>query len=263
MAVENPSFETPDGGDEGLPLDWSLDVTATYTIAAFDGGALGWDSFETWIPGYGFDLAIATTTAGFSGSVFVVPETFEGFEVGWVADQAFHLDLSTTSLAEFGSAFENFESFDVEWGITTFESTLAIAQTAGPLETFESGWLTSPFSSTLAISTTAATFNAGANAFEAFDNVFTPRTFTAAPSTLTSVAHAVSNGKRVRLKTTGRLPEGLSIDSYYFVVNATSDTLQLASTTGGSPVTFSGTGVGTHTVVCDGITEWDEVPLAA
>lgn len=62
---------------------------------------------------------------------------------------------------------------------------------------------------------------------------------------ITSTAHGLVNGDRVLLDTTGVLPTGLNAYTLYYVVNKTTDTVQLSATSGGAAITFSG-GSGTH-----------------
>lgn len=72
-------------------------------------------------------------------------------------------------------------------------------------------------------------------------------TATAATDVLNATAHGLSNGDRLRLTTTGTAPGGLSERNYY-VVNKTTDTLQVSLTSGGSAVDITSTGTGTHSV---------------
>lgn len=66
-------------------------------------------------------------------------------------------------------------------------------------------------------------------------------------STLTSAGHGLANGNIVFLFTTGALPTGLSSLTDYYVVTATTDTFQLAATSGGAAIGLSGGQSGTHT----------------
>jgi hypothetical protein len=68
----------------------------------------------------------------------------------------------------------------------------------------------------------------------------------AAPGVVT-VSSAPANGEMVNFTTTGALPTGLSVGTYYFVVNRTSTTFQVATTAGGSAITTSGSQSGDHT----------------
>jgi hypothetical protein len=70
----------------------------------------------------------------------------------------------------------------------------------------------------------------------------------AAPGVIT-VSSAPANGDMVNFTTTGSLPTGLSVGTYYFVVNRTSTTFQVATTAGGSAITTSGSQSGDHTAI--------------
>lgn len=71
----------------------------------------------------------------------------------------------------------------------------------------------------------------------------------ATPAVVTAAAHDLQNGDRVRITTTGALPTGLATITDYYVINAGSDTFNLAATYGGSAIATSGTQSGTHTVL--------------
>lgn len=58
----------------------------------------------------------------------------------------------------------------------------------------------------------------------------------------------IPSDDRVTLTTTGTLPSGLSLATTYYVLVADSDTIRLSLTPLGAPVSFSGTGTGTHSV---------------
>ncbi|OXE37453.1 MAG: hypothetical protein CGW95_01505 [Phenylobacterium zucineum] len=68
------------------------------------------------------------------------------------------------------------------------------------------------------------------------------------PCVVTWTSHGQANGQRVVLRTTGALPTGLSANTVYYVVNATANTFQLATTAGGAAIATSGTQSGTHTI---------------
>lgn len=65
---------------------------------------------------------------------------------------------------------------------------------------------------------------------------------------VTSTAHGLTNGQEVYFTTTGALMTGLSANTNYFVVNATTDTFKVSATLGGSAITFSGSQSGVHTL---------------
>lgn len=73
--------------------------------------------------------------------------------------------------------------------------------------------------------------------------------FTASGATLTAPAHNLNNGEEVTGKSSGVLPGNLSTQTRYFVVNAAPNTLQLALVKDGTPITTSGAGSGSHSLL--------------
>ena len=69
----------------------------------------------------------------------------------------------------------------------------------------------------------------------------------ATPGVISWTGHGLSNGQAIQLLTNGTLPTGLTAGTTYYIVSAATDTFQLATTVGGSPVTTSGSQSGTHT----------------
>jgi hypothetical protein len=61
--------------------------------------------------------------------------------------------------------------------------------------------------------------------------------------------HPFLNGQIVTMATTGTLPGGLQTDTLYYVVSRTATAISLARTAGGSVITLSDAGTGTHQVV--------------
>lgn len=75
-------------------------------------------------------------------------------------------------------------------------------------------------------------------------------TFTAATTDIiTANAHGLVNGNMVVLTTTTTLPAGLALATVYYVVQETTNTFKLSTTSGveGAPVDVTDTGTGTHT----------------
>jgi microcystin-dependent protein len=70
----------------------------------------------------------------------------------------------------------------------------------------------------------------------------------ASPGVWTLNGHGFVNGDVIYFSTTGALPTGISADTRYFVVAATTNTFQISSTSGGAAINTSGTQSGTHTV---------------
>jgi hypothetical protein len=65
---------------------------------------------------------------------------------------------------------------------------------------------------------------------------------------LASVGHGYSDDDIVQIASTDTLPGGLMAKMYYYIINSTSDTLELATTSGGTPITLTSDGSGTHTI---------------
>jgi hypothetical protein len=83
-----------------------------------------------------------------------------------------------------------------------------------------------------------------------FANLMRTRTVTisiAAPAVVSWTNHRLSNGDVYKTTTTGALPTGLVAGTTYFVLNAATDTFQLAATEGGAAINTSGVQSGVHT----------------
>lgn len=73
----------------------------------------------------------------------------------------------------------------------------------------------------------------------------------ASPGVITKKAHGLQSGDRVSFVTTGALPTGLSVDTFYYVVSPQTDTFRVSSTKDGTAIDTSGTQSGTHYYVAD------------
>jgi hypothetical protein len=76
---------------------------------------------------------------------------------------------------------------------------------------------------------------------------------TVAADTIDEVAHGIDTGTPVRLTTTGTLPAGLSLLTNYYVISASADTIQLATTKANAHIgtnidITAAAGGGTHTL---------------
>lgn len=70
----------------------------------------------------------------------------------------------------------------------------------------------------------------------------------ASPCVVTKATHGLANGNKISFTTTGALPTGLVVWTEYYVINADTNTFQVAATLGGSAINTSGTQSGTHTL---------------
>lgn len=68
----------------------------------------------------------------------------------------------------------------------------------------------------------------------------------ASPGVFTRVNHGLYSGDKIIFETTGALPTGLSAETWYYVVQPTGDTFQVAATKDGTAINTSGTQSGTH-----------------
>lgn len=64
-----------------------------------------------------------------------------------------------------------------------------------------------------------------------------------------SAAHNFNNGQMVTAESTSALPAGSLADTFYYIVNRTDTTVELALTPGGTPITLTGNGTGTHRLI--------------
>lgn len=71
--------------------------------------------------------------------------------------------------------------------------------------------------------------------------------FDVATDTISFSNHGFVDDDRVEFTTTGALPTGLSLETHYYVVNASQNFFQVSTTEGGAAVNFSGTPSGTAT----------------
>lgn len=93
--------------------------------------------------------------------------------------------------------------------------------------------------------TQGATLQAGSPA--AYKASATVTITIASPGVITWTGHGLANGTPVVFTTTGALPTGLTSGTTYYVINAATDTFQVAATVGGTAINTSGSQSGTHT----------------
>ena len=79
----------------------------------------------------------------------------------------------------------------------------------------------------------------------------TPSTVTmtiASPCVVTLTSHGLADGTRIVFSTTGALPTGITANTVYFVKSPSTNTFNVASSSGGSAINTSGSQSGTHTM---------------
>jgi len=76
----------------------------------------------------------------------------------------------------------------------------------------------------------------------------------ASPGVFTKDNHGLFAGNKISIVTSGALPTGLSVDTFYYVISdgLTDDAFKVASTKTGSAIDTSGSQSGTHYYFFDG-----------
>jgi len=73
-------------------------------------------------------------------------------------------------------------------------------------------------------------------------------TVNASTNVFTSTAHGLADGQQVYFLSTGVLPSPLVDYTFYYIINASTDTFKVSATFGGAAVDITDTGTGTHFV---------------
>lgn len=265
MAFTNLSFEDA-GASPGLASAWTLSVTSTAVeIAGYSDGVqeLGWEGFEAGWSNAGWQLAIGAVDAGEYGvGLVAVPPAFEAFSVGW-DNVVWLLGLGATAAAEYSSA--PLEGFALDWSNNDWQ--LDIGSTNGAeyggdkIEDFEIEWANDDWQAALGAASAASFDGASPELFEDFEEVVAPLPVTVDPGTetFTAPAHGLANGTLVRWSSTGQPPGGINPALDYYVVGATTNTLQLARMPGGTAVAVDHQGSGAHALIVDPFRYWNDI----
>lgn len=80
-----------------------------------------------------------------------------------------------------------------------------------------------------------------------FNSITSTFTTTHADNEISDVAHGLVNGETISMTTTTTLPDGYTVGVVYYVVSKATDTFKVALTLGGTAVTITNDGTGTHT----------------
>lgn len=251
----NPSFETA-GVGPGKAQDWTVTISFTgWTIGDFSGGGA-----PTPIEQFDQTSFASVVTSG-TPSIFDVgqspaPSSVEGFDY-WTGNAHFTSAIGNGIAGEFAGA-STLETFDepaaayvttVTGGVTFFESFGGDYSAA-----YSTGY-----------SGTSGTFYRGLYSLEDFQSVQADVVFSvpSPPSaTLTTpTPHGLVVGRKMTVRSTGSPPAGLTTNTPYFVVStATTTTLQISLTSGGSAITLTSSGIGTHSLHADETLFWTDGP---
>ncbi len=82
-------------------------------------------------------------------------------------------------------------------------------------------------------------------------NAFVPGDVTPATDLITITSHGFVDNEIVRFTSGGTLPAGLTANTAYYVISATTDTFKVSATLGGSAVDITDGGTGSHSVTND------------
>ncbi len=194
----------------------------------------------------------------------------EDFEEFWDSNHEYVTQLSLAEQAAYDTVPESAEDFEEEWdsneGYLFALSSVAAAafddeESPEDFEDFEDDWFDGSYVFALGSVSEASYDGANPQDFEDFEDCIAPILIAAAdPSTdtiTTSGDHEFDNGAKVRIAG-ATLPLGFVGDNDYYVISATSNTLQLSATSGGSAVDFTSPGGGPNYLHADQSLFWTQ-----
>lgn len=225
-ALQNLSFEIA-GATPGSALGW----TRTSQSSVLDIGVI--ESFESgWLGNEWYSPTITSSSIGVA----------DGFESGWSSNEAYS-PVITGSAAAVHDSGHGYEDFESGWSSNETYSPTITSSVAGAAEDFSTGWSNNQnYSPTIITKVTAAA--------EDFESVLLDQSFEvlgAPTDTMTAPGHVLVNGNVVYAQSTSSLPTGLGKLVKYFVVGSVSGvSFGLSLTSGGSAITVTDAGVGTH-----------------
>ena len=176
MGLLNPGFETA-GAQPWLANGWTLSaVTSLEEIAGFGVPEEAWEGFERWHT-LRASLADVTAVLAFFGSALV---GHEQFEAGW-ANTVYLRELPPAQLVTGSFGGRPVEDCESDWSNAPYaREWAAVSASAGvfagvPVEPFEQRWRGNEayVRTWAAVVSSAATFDAGAQAVEDFENAWT------------------------------------------------------------------------------------------
>jgi len=202
-------------------------------------------------------------------------ESVEDFEEGWNNNQYYLFDGSTiATAAQYDTTPEDYEDFEEEWnsnenylfdGSTITTAASYDTTTPEDVEDFEEEWNDNEnFLFDGSTITTAAVYGTDPpQNFDDFNKVLGEFDFTVNTTTdrIVKAGHGVGNDETITFRNeNGILPDGLlGPDVTYYVVNRTSNDFQVAQTMGGTPLSISDDGYGTHYAIPDPAVWWTDI----
>jgi hypothetical protein len=195
-------------------------VAATYS-SAIDAAHPGNENAR-----FTFDGGVA---AVYNAQSWAVPETsFDGFESGWALTDITQTHFTAWSqvastAALYGIADETFDNFSIGWNVAPY------------------------YTAWHEVSATTANYvtSAGVEPFEDFSEIEEDQAISfTLPSTINLPSNNFSNGDLVTFNSDNRIPTGLNPAITYFVINALTNSFEVAVTSGGSAVVVTDAGAG-------------------
>lgn len=175
----------------------------------------------------------------------------EDFERGWPTNEHYF------------TAFSQVASATAAFSVTVFDPPNGI-----PVENFEGGWKDNQDYEFTMGSTSPFVFQPGSVHVESFEAVKADQLMSAdhTASTFTAAAHGFSNGDQCSIYagtllngTAGLIPTGINSALTFFIINKTTNTFQIAQTSGGTAITFSDNGSGPLYVKANPALFWTNV----
>lgn len=263
MAITNKSFEIA-GVLPGWAQDWTIAVSyAGEIVADFSGGIGDPTSTDRFLPGWNNDdyqtTIVSGAPAAFDAGLAPSLPHYEGFG-RWIGDtlKIYRTSITGGTAAPFSGSSGVFttNTFDVDWGNTPYLSTITGGSTVA--DTMESGWGNDVYLSTIT-GGTAAEFTDG-NTVEYFSPLAPDVLFTVNPTNLSlfmAVGHALVDGQKVTITTTGTYPGGLAQNTTYYVIEVDPDTFSLSISPGPGAAVYADTvGNGDHYIHADPEVYW-------
>jgi hypothetical protein len=264
--LTNLGFETGVPEIPGLAPGWAFEVVSTVEeYAAYDAGyyPIAWESFRfDWgASDWARDLGSGVAAIYTEDLLIPAPEV-EHFAVGW-DNLTWILGLAASEQALYDS--ESADSFEGSWNISTWQLGLASTTTATydgeNYEDFEESWNIASWTTSLGANAAASYDGTSPESVEDFEEVTPLVEFAVeiSSSLCIALAHPLLDDDRVRIDSTGTPPGGLTTTLDYYVVNASTNTFQLAREPAGTPIDFDHQGGGSHYVLRDPSRFWNRL----
>lgn len=254
MTLTNLGFET-DGTTPGSADGWTYTFLAqAQHIAPVD------PAQERPVEDFERDWSVDGYVADFSDdnielksfSSLLTPHQFDDFEEGWSTNQGYLNELISLEMKVFSGSI-GYDNFESGWSNDTYYvdvpsiTTMLFNTTTDAQDSFEREWSSNESYLTSMSGAYFYDFGGVGYYFDSFEFVYLKRQVSVSSSVFTiGSGTGLIDGDIVFFSTSadGALPSGLNSGIEYYVVSSTSTTFQVASTSGGSAITFGDVGFG-------------------